>query len=190
MSGYSIVVFVHVLAAIVLVGSSLFGPVLGLAIRRSARVESLREWAGYFQRVVKLTGPAAGVTLASGLYLGFAGSWWGSGWVEVSLGLFVLAGVGAIGVLDPTAKRLVAAAEDAEPGPVPPELDRVRHDRRTAVVESMMLSTDLAILFLMTNKPGLAGSLAVVGVAWTLGGVLAVREARHDEPSPAAPAPA
>jgi uncharacterized membrane protein len=190
MSGYSVVVFVHVLSAIVLVGSSLFGPMLGMAIRRSASVGSLREWARYFQQVVKLTGPAAGLTLATGLYLGFAGDWWGGGWIEVSLVLFVLAGVGAVGVLDPTSKRIVEAAEAAPDGPLPTELDRQRHDRRTAIVESMMLATDVAILFLMITKPVLVTSLAVVAVAWSLGGVLAMREARHDRPSPAAPATA
>jgi uncharacterized membrane protein len=190
MSGYSVVVFVHVLSAIVLVGSSLFGPLLGLAIRRAASVGSLREWAHYFQRIVKLTGPAAGITLATGLYLGFAGDWWGSGWLEVSLALFILAGIGAAGVLDPTAKKLVAAADAAPDGPVPAQLDAQRHDRRTAIVESMMLATDVAILFLMINKPALGVSLGVVAVAWSLGGILALREARHDQPSPASPSPA
>lgn len=123
-----------------------------------------------------------------------AGSWWGGGWVEVSLVLFTLAGVGAIGVLDPASKRLLAAAEAAPDGPVPAALDRQRHDRRTSTVEAMMLATDVAILFLMITKPALAGSLLAVVVVWVLGGGLAVREARHDarpdQPTPASPAPA
>jgi hypothetical protein len=190
MTSYSVVVFIHVLAAILLVGSSLFGPMLGMALRRAGTVGSLREWARYFALVVKVTGPAAGIVLASGLYLGFAGDWWGSGWLEVSLALFILAGVGAVGVLDPAAKRLVESSEAAADGPVTAELDQLRRHRRTSSVESMMLATDVAIVFLMTNKPGMMGSLGVVAVAWILGGVLALREARHDQPSPASPAPA
>jgi hypothetical protein len=190
MTSYSVVVFIHVLAAILLVGSSLFGPLLGMALRRAGTVGSLREWAQYFALVVKVTGPAAGIVLVSGLYLGFAGDWWGSGWLEVSLGLFILAGVGAVGVLDPAAKRLVESSEAAPDGPVTAELDQLRRHRRTSSVESMMLATDVSIVFLMTNKPGLMGSLGVVAVAWILGGALALREARHDQPSPASPAPA
>jgi uncharacterized membrane protein len=187
-TGYSVVVFVHVLSAIVLVGSSLFGPLLAMAIRRAGSTASLREFARYFQTVVKLTGPAAGITLATGLYLGFSGQWWGSGWIEVSLVLFLLAGAGAVGVLDPAAKRLVEASEAAPDGPVDLELERLRNDRRTAATESMMLGTDMAILFLMITKPVLATSLTVVAVAWILGGALALRELRHGQQAPAAPA--
>jgi uncharacterized membrane protein len=183
MTVYSVLVFVHVLAAISLVGSSLFGPLLGLAIRRTGTVSSLREWAGYLKRIGDVVGPAAALTLATGLYLGFSGEWWGQGWLEVSLVLFVLAGVGAIGVLDPMAKRLVAAADEAPDGPVPAELDRQRHDPRAAAVESMMLATDVAIVFLMTNKPGFTGSLLAVAVLWAAGGAWAVREVRHSRPA-------
>jgi uncharacterized membrane protein len=186
-TGYSVVVFVHVLSAIALVGSSLFGPLLAMAIRRAEGTASLRDLARYFQAVGRLTGPAAGITLATGLYLAFSGQWWGSGWIEVSLVLFLLAGAGAVGVLDPSAKRLVEASEAASDGPVGPELERLRNDRRTAVTESMMLGTDMAILFLMITKPALTTSLAVVAVAWAFGGALAFRELRHGQQAPAAP---
>jgi uncharacterized membrane protein len=176
---YAVVVFAHVVGAIFLVGSSFFSPLLGMAARRAGTVESLREWARYFAAVGKLVGPMAGLTLLTGLYLSFAGDWWGSGWLEVSLVMFVLAGVGAFTVVDPTIRRLTEAAEAAPDGPVTADLDALRNDPRSTTVESFMLAGDVAIVFLMTNKPGFAGALVVTAAALVVGAALAARERRH-----------
>jgi hypothetical protein len=172
MSWYTGVVFVHVVTAILLVGSTLLAPFMAASVRRADTVQRLRDAADLFQSISKAVGRAAPVTLLSGLYLAFAGDWWGSGWVEVSLALFALAGVGAFGVLDPWTARLVAAAEAAPDGPVGAELDAVRRERRPAAIEAFLLPGDLTIVFLMTNKPGFAGALAAVGIAVLVGTVL------------------
>jgi uncharacterized membrane protein len=185
---YSVVLFFHIVGAISLVGSSLLSPLLAMASRRAASVGSLREWAHHVQLVGKLVGPMAVVTLLSGLYLSFAGDWWGSGWLEVSLVLFLLAGVGAFAVLDPAISRLVEAADAAPDGPVPADLEPYRNDQRSTTVESFMLAGDLAIVFLMTTKPGFLGSAIVVAVAAAGGIMLAARERRHVAVPPAQPA--
>jgi hypothetical protein len=169
---YAFVVFVHVLSAIALVGSTLFDPLFGAGVRRAETTEGLREWARVMLRTGLWAGRAAPVLLLSGLYLAFAGDWWGSGWLEVSLGLFALAGVGALGFLEPAAKRLVAAAEAAPDGPIGADLDTLRHDPRSHVVESYLLPGDLTIVFLMTTKPGFTGALVAVVVAAVVGTVL------------------
>lgn len=172
MTLYSAVVFVHVVSAIVLVGSTFFAPFIGAGLRRTPTVQGVREWSTVFQRIGKFAGKSAPITFLAGLYLAFAGDWWGSGWLEVSLTLFVLSGVGALGVLDPAAGRLVEAAQVAPDGPVTAELETLRHDRRMATVESFLLPGDLAIVFLMTNKPGFVGALATAAVAALVGVVL------------------
>jgi hypothetical protein len=171
-SGYAVVVFIHVVSAIALVGSTLFDPLFGAGVRRSETAQGLREWARVLLRTGQWAGRAAPVVLVTGIYLAFSGGWWGSGWLEVSLVLFALAGVGALGFLEPAAKRLVAAAEAAPDGPVGPELDALRHDRRAHVAESYLLPGDLTIVFLMTNKPGLTGALIAVAVAALAGTAL------------------
>lgn len=172
MSLYAVVVFVHVVSAIALVGATLFDPLFGAGVRRAETTEGLREWARVWLGTGQWAGRAAPVTFLSGLYLAFAGDWWGSGWLEVSLGLFVLAGVGALGFLEPAGKRLVAAAEAAPDGPIGTDLDALRHDRRSHVVESYLLPGDLTIVFLMTTKPGASGALVAVGVAALAGTAL------------------
>lgn len=186
MTFYSAVVFVHVVSAIVLVGSTFFAPFIGAGLRRTTTVEGVREWATVFRRIGQFAGKAAPVTLLAGIYLAFDGGWWGSGWLEVSLALFLLSGVGAMGVLDPAAARLIEAAEAAPDGPVPAELEAQRHDRRMATVEAFLLPGDVAIVFLMTNKPGFLGALTTAVVA-ALAGVVLLRmqAATHRRVAPA-----
>jgi uncharacterized membrane protein len=181
MHGYDVVLFFHVVGAIGLVGSSLVAPLLAMAVRRSASVASLREWAAFAKRLSQAVGPFAGLTLVTGLVLGFWGGWWGSGWLEVSLALFVVAGIVATTILDPWARRLVDASETAPDGPVTLELDRVRRDPRATVAEPVLLGIDLAIVFLMTAKPGFLGALLTAAVGVATGASFAVRERRHDE---------
>jgi hypothetical protein len=169
---YTAMLFVHIVSAILVVGSTLFAPLVGAGVQRATTVGSLREWARLLQAMGRWAGRAAPVTFLAGLYLAFAGDWWGSGWLEVSLVLFALAGVGALGFLDPAAARLVEAAEAAPDGPIGADLDELRHGRRTLVVESFLLPGDLTIVFLMTNKPGFVGSMAAFGVAAAAGATL------------------
>lgn len=166
MSAYALVVFVHVVSAIVLVGATFLAPFLGAGMRRTATVQGLREWAKLNHDVGTFAGRAAPIVLLAGLYLAFAGGWWGSGWLEASLLLFTLAGVAALGFLEPAVKGLVEAAGQAPDGPVGPELDALRHDRRITGAEAYLLPGDLAIVFLMTAKPGAVGAgLTLVAVA-------------------------
>jgi uncharacterized membrane protein len=169
---YDVVVFVHVISAIVLVGSTLLAPFMGAAMRRATTSDGLLGPATILMHTGKFAGRAAPITLLSGLYLAFSGEWWGSGWLELSLVLFVLAGVGAIGVLDPAATRIVDAATAAPAGPIDAELDALRHDRRMASTEAFLLPGDVTIVFLMTTKPGFGGALAAVAVAAVAGAVL------------------
>lgn len=168
MSLYAVIVFVHVVSAIALVGSTFLAPFLGAGLRRTGTVQGLREWAKLNHDVGTFAGHAAPVVLLAGLYLAFAGGWWGSGWLEASLLLFAFAGVAALGVLDPALKRLVDAAAQAPDGPIGSELDALRHDRRLTATEAYLLPGDVAIVFLMITKPGVLGAaatLAVVAVA-------------------------
>jgi hypothetical protein len=185
---YSGVVFLHVVSAIVVVGSTFFSPLVGAGLRRASSTRSLQEWARLFQAMGQWAGKAAAVVLLTGLYLAFDGDWWGSGWLEVSLVLFTLAGVGAMGVLDPWAGRLVEAAEAAPDGPVGADLHAMRRDQRIETVEAFFLPLDATIVFLMTNKPGFTGALVAVGVALVVGSALQRIPHRATQEEPLAPA--
>lgn len=179
MTLYGTVLFVHVLAAIALVGGSAWAHVTIHLMERSGSTDALRSLATSVRAVSVWAPRFALVVVAAGLYLAFAGSWWGAGWPVVALVLFVLAGAVAGAVLDPHTSRLVDTLMAAPAGPVTPEARAAVTDHTLRRATGVMSGTDLAIVFLMTNKPGWTVSIvaAVVGVG--LGAAFGMRDARH-----------
>lgn len=176
---YNVVLFVHILAAIVVVGGSFALDFAGSRTKRAKTVDSLRSWLQAITIGSKAVAVSAGVTLAAGLYLTFAGSFWNDGWLLVALALFLTAGGLAGGVMDKGTARMLEIAEGFPEGPMSPDLGRQLVQPAMALAGPTMVGIDLAILFLMTNKPGWTGSLIVAAVG--VGGGLAVglRERRH-----------
>lgn len=191
MTPYGLALFIHVVFGILLVGGSAGAHLTTGLLPRARTVDGLRAHVAWMHAFVKAAGPISGVVLLAGLYMAFAGEHWGSGWPAVSLVLFALGGVGAFAVMDPRITRIRDMLEEAEDGPVTPALGEQLADRALTTVAWTLGGADLAIVFLMTNKPGWAGSV-VVGVAGlALGAAVAGWELqRHAAPSePPATAP-
>lgn len=186
---YGISTFVHIAAAMVLVGAAAASyPVMAL-IERSRNVAELRPLTQLLGLVFRIAPIAAVVTLLAGLHLAFAGAWWGSGWVVVALVLFVAAGGIAGAYLDPHAKRLIAAVEAVADGPVPAAVRDLVHQPGPHRMERVLTGIDVAILILMTNKPGYAVALLVAAAAIATG-VLWSAAARRRVAARTAPATA
>ncbi|MFP5308068.1 MAG: DUF2269 family protein [Actinomycetes bacterium] len=185
---YSVVLFVHVVAAIGLVGGTAWLHLSTVLARRAATVDGARSQVEYIGTVTKASMPFALVTVAAGLYLAFAGDHWGAGWPGVSLGLFVVAGAIAGGAIAPGVAALREVVDAAPAGPVPHDVREAMADRRLVLLPWVLTGVDLAIVFLMTVKPALGTSLAVGALGVALGVVLGARETRHLAGAPAAPA--
>lgn len=182
---YHVMLFAHILGAVVLVGQGFLVPLLNGAIRRTATVSSLKEWIGLGQKLAKTGGPAAGLVLVSGLYMGITAHSFRQGWLAVSLVLFLIGGGLATGVIDPMLGRFMAAAEAAPAGVVPPELRATLMSPKLHVIESALFGMDLAIVFLMTNKPGWGGALTATAVGLAIAaGRVAFERRRHGQPTP------
>lgn len=187
---YHVMLFVHILAAIVVVGGSFALDFAGARTKRARSVDSLRSWLEASAIGSKAVAVAAAVTLIAGVYLGFDGGWWGDGWLTVALVLFVAAGALAAQVMDRGIGRMLEIAADFPDGPMTPELGRQLAQPAMALAGPTMVGIDLSILFLMTNKPGWIGSLVFSAVVVGLGFAVGVRERRHllhPAPAPAAP---
>ena len=131
--------------------------------------------------IVKATVPLAVVVLATGVYLAFAGDWWGAGWPVVSLVLFALGGAAATVLVDPRVARLRTAMRELPDGLVTPEMGIRLVDPTLRLAGSVLVGADLTIVLLMTNKPGWTGAVTAAVVGLTLGavaGVLANRTTR------------
>ena len=187
---YTLMKFVHIAAAILLVGSYLLAPVLHGAIRGATDVRALRALARLQHRVISASGPAAALVLAAGVYMTFAGWSFTNGWIVVSITLFVTNGTLAMSVVDPHVKKLIAAADEASDGPPDGTLIGIVRDARVLGAMRVVVGIDLAILFLMVNKPGWIGSLAVAAAGLALGASLAVVATKRSQQPVQTPATA
>jgi len=160
----SLILFLHVLSAMVLVGSSLVAPLVLAALRSAGTVEELRGWLALGRRSGRLNPAAALALLATGVYCGRHG-WWGAGWFWVAVGVWALNMLLAARVVRPAAGRLAVAAFAAPPGPVSPDVDALRRLAGFAHAQRAMLVNDLTVLFFMLDKPSLSECLVILVAA-------------------------
>ncbi|HSG66802.1 MAG TPA: DUF2269 family protein [Gammaproteobacteria bacterium] len=159
-----LVLFVHIAAAAVLVGTSVITPMIGRRIASAPTRGELVSWLEAFGLVTRANPLFALVLLASGVWLGSAG-WWSQGWFAVSVAAWILSAGLAGGLVKPAATRVAAAAAANIDAPIDAELDALRHDRRWHAAERSLLASDVAILWIMIAKPDLVPSIAILAVA-------------------------
>lgn len=187
MNVYNIVLFLHVSGAIgyfVAIGTWLFGL---SALRRAQRVEQVRAIA----HLIGLTGPLFGISvlliLAAGLYMALTAWSLQTGWITVALiSLVLMAPIGTAlmelrrRTIDRLARETPETPEAAD-GPLPESLERRIHDPVLLTTVQTIAALLLGIVFLMTTKPSLTGSLIVIAIALVLGlasGLLVSRATR------------
>jgi len=165
---YTIALFIHIVGVLGLFTcislelASLFG------LRRASLLEEVRTWAS-LHRVIAWAFPlAALLTLGAGLFLALDAWGWKVAWIDISFFAFI-----AMGLLgrfnDRRHQRVHQAMGEALSGPVPVEL--LPHLNDEVLWSSTMLLTaiGLGVVFLMTIKPGLLGSLLALSMAIVVG---------------------
>ena len=191
---YDFALFVHLLGVVLLVAAVSTTLVATLRAQRAATVAEVASLTAVTKKIDLVIGPATLLILASALYMVARGGddggiRWTSGWVDVALVIFLL-----MSALGPTveaghAKRLLRLAAESPDGPVPPGLDAARRAPAGVYVSCFGAGQILAFLYLMTNKPGLLGSIAVCVVAGVLSAVVAAARLRALAATPRASSP-
>jgi Predicted integral membrane protein (DUF2269) len=169
MSTYTIVLFLHVSGAIgyfVSIGTWLFGLV---SLRRAQRVEQVRALV----HLVGLSGPLFGISvlliLAAGLYMAFTAWSLQTGWIAVALVSLVLMAPLGTALIEPRRRAIERLAREVPDGPLPQSLEQRIYDPVLSTALQTIAALLFGIVFLMTTKPSLAGSLIVMIVALALG---------------------
>jgi hypothetical protein len=186
MSIYTIVLFVHIIGAIgyfLSIGIWLF---ILVGLRRAQRVEHVRALI----KLNDLSGPfgagSAVVLLIAGLYLALTAWSLLTGWILVALISLILMVPTTAALIAPRRSAIVKQlAREAPGGELSEALERHIDDPILATVCTTVLTLLLGLVFLMTTKPNLVGSLIVMVVALLLGlaaGVLISRMRRAPEP--------
>jgi uncharacterized membrane protein len=142
----NILLFLHIAAAILILGSLTFIDMMSPGLVRGGRenLTALRK----FHQLGKVFGPSAGIIFLIGIALVIRGKFeWGDAWISVSMLLFIVAA--AIGG-GPHAKTMATAIGKLEDGhPVDAEAGRL------SILGGINILILLTIVFLMVDKPGL-----------------------------------
>jgi hypothetical protein len=148
MTWYTLLKFVHVLLAIIAVGSNItYGVWNGLAAREPVHLPFAVRGIAFIDR--RVANPAYGLLLITGLALLAAGKWGFRGWVIVALVLFALLIVVAIGFYSRVVRQQIQALETE--GQASAAYKGLTGQATTYGVVSLVLA--LAIVFMMVVKP-------------------------------------
>ncbi|HKF18552.1 MAG TPA: hypothetical protein VKF14_15345 [Candidatus Dormibacteraeota bacterium] len=164
MTLYSVALFLHILGALLLFTAlSLEG--IGLRqMRRASTPDQVRDAAG-IAGLARIVGPASLVGIAvPGLYM-TATTWGWVPWIVIGLASWLLVGVtGAVNGI-----RLASIGRAAGGQPLSAELSARIGDPLLVTLWLMRSAIVLAVVFLMTIKPGTAAALLVVVAAAAIG---------------------
>jgi hypothetical protein len=168
MNLYSIALFLHI------VGALGFFVALGLEtfnlqqLQRLTSVEELRGWFAVTRGWRGLAGISMLVILIAGVYMTFA-AWRGaSDWVAVAFLAMIVQGAIA-GILTAPRMRALQKASSDQQGELSAELDALRYHPLLWVSMMARVGAGLGIIFLMSVKPALMGSLIVIAVSIVVG---------------------
>ncbi len=184
---YSVVLFLHVVAALGL------GAALGIEwtalprLRSVTTLDAARPWAGALRPLRLLGGPGMLVLLVTGGYM--MGNRWGSQpWIIVALvGLIVLGVLGG-GIAGRRFRAIGAALRQSGPQ-LDPATRQLLADPALRVSLHMRTTLLIGIILLMTVRPGWVGSSVVLATAALAGLATGVRSSAR-EPVPQGSGPA
>ena len=161
---------------------ALFGPIVGALgffvalgvewisvryLRRATTAERVREWMGVAVGVRRVGMASMLLLLASGFFM-MAVAQLGGAWMIVAFWSLVLLAVLAAAL---SFRRMAAIgrAVASETGLISPAVDQLLHHPLLWIAIQTRVAIALGIVFLMTAKPDLGGSLLATGIATALG---------------------
>jgi uncharacterized membrane protein len=175
---YNAALFLHLLGVVLLVGSVTTTLLTTLRVQTAGSVAELRTLTAVTKRIEAFIAPGMVLIIVTGLYMvaqhGYHGSIpWSAGWVDTALFIAVLLSVIGRTVEARDAKRLHAAIESAS-GEWP-QADLRKLQLAASPIYSVFFGTSqvVALLYLMTNRPGLAASIAACAIAAAVSAVAA-----------------
>lgn len=167
MTYYAIALFLHIVGALGFFTALGLEWVSLLQLRRATTAEQVRQWRHISNNSARLGMPAMVALLISGIYM-MATVWGAVAWIIVALGAVALMAIPGVAV---SGRRITVIGEvvAAEQGPISPALQGLLHHPLLWMAIQTRLAIAVGIVFLMTVKPGLNGSLLAIGVATLLG---------------------
>ncbi len=152
MSIYELLLFVHIMAAIVWVGGAVASQIISFRVLnagdagRKAALAGDLEWMG-----TRVFTPASGILLLFGIFLVLNAKWsWGEPWIGGGIAIWLVSTVLGIAFFGPELGRIQKLTE-AEGPESPAVMTRVN---KLILVSRVELGLLILAVFLMSTKPG------------------------------------
>jgi uncharacterized membrane protein len=168
---FAMALFFHVLGVVILFATVSLIVVCEARMRASQRAAQLREWADLANISSKSLAGVSMIVLVPALYLVPQGWSFTTPWVLAALITFVMLAVLGARVTGPRVEAIQRAAAAQIDDVVPASLHERTCDPTLQYAKWTRIALLVWFLFLMTNKPDLAGILLSLGAA-LLAGVL------------------
>ena len=166
---YTVALFFHVLGAIGLfITISLF-LISVRRIHQAQTVEQLRDWVSLAGKAGQSIGGSSIILVIPAIYMVLAVWGFATPWVLASMIVFVLTWVLGPAIGGRHVGTILQAVKAAPLGPIPSALRAQISSPSLWLGEVMRIAFLIGIVFLMTNKPGLVGTLIALGGALVLG---------------------
>ena len=141
---YQWIVFIHIASVL---GLLLVHPVtIAFHLKEERNDMRIRELLEVTEAASRLRWSFFGLTIASGILLGFLGSWWATGWIWGALAIFVAIGVVMNVYGGRTIDRIAGTRDDAE-------MERLLAGFRPSILAVTGGGGLLLVLYLMLFKP-------------------------------------
>jgi uncharacterized membrane protein len=171
---YGVVLYLHLLFLLLGIGAATLIWLCLFRLRAAQTLEEAAPWgmlAGKSERAF----PVAIVGLyGTGAYLTSDAWTWDTSWIIVSIVAFAVVALPGPLVAGRRAKLLEHALAANGPGPLGDEARRRTRDPALWIVSFTIPAVVLGIVWNMTQKPGTAGAVAAVLVAYAVGAALAL----------------
>jgi uncharacterized membrane protein len=172
---YGVVLYLHLLFLLLGIGAATLIWLCLFRLRAAQTLEEAAPWgmlAGKSERAF----PVAMVGLyGTGAYLTSDAWTWDTSWIIVSIVAFAVVALPGPLVAGRRAKLLEHALAANGPGPLGDEARRRTRDPALWIVSFTIPAVVLGIVWNMTQKPGTAGAVAAVLVAYAVGAAVALR---------------
>jgi hypothetical protein len=184
MNTYHYVLYVHLLSLFVGIGAASVLLVCLFQLRAARTLEQAGPWGMVAGKVGKYFPVAILGLFGTGAYMTSETTFpwsWSTRWIDVGIGALVVLLAQGAGIAERTGHKLAAALQANGPGPLGPEARRMALHPGLWVVEFSNIGLVLGVVWNMTEKPGLGGSLASVLVGYAVGAALALLVTRSPQ---------
>jgi hypothetical protein len=175
---YHVVLYVHLLALFIGIGAGAVLMTCLFQLRAARSVEAAAPWGMVAGKVGKLFPVAILGLFGTGAYMTSDVWTWSTRWIDVAIAALVVLMLQGAGIAERTGHKLGAALQANGPGPLGAEARRMTLHPGLWVVEFSNLGIVFGVVWDMTEKPGLGGSLAAVLGGYAVGAVLALLATR------------